>query len=184
MPLTTEELQNLAVGDGILLGDGCIREVQSIRRADESRPTTLIEIQEDYIEPDEIEKVIYKAPPKSAFAPTLDAAGLSPATITPPPASVFADPVATITAAALLREDDKPFAKVCLNSHYYYPRTEPESKPAPEPRTATHIATIGGATDDEDLLFALANDGTIWLGPARAANGRFSWIQVPALPQS
>jgi hypothetical protein len=154
MPLTTEELQNLRTGDSILLGDGAIREVQAILNPDGPREETRVVIKEDWIHPDEIEKVIYKAP-----APT-----------------------ATITARHLRRENDKPYARVCLSNHYYYPHAEPESES--EPRIAAQITTLTGLTDDEDLIFALANDGTVWTGPARATGGRFSWIQVPAPPQS
>lgn len=144
MPLTTEELQNLAVGDGILLGDGCIREVQSIRRADESRPTTLIEIQEDYIEPDEIEKVIYKAPPSRPSPPlSTPQASAPPPSLHPPPLSspTQLPPSPPLPCSAKTTSPSPRSASTATTTtRARSPNPSPRPSPAPQPTSPRSAA--------------------------------------------
>lgn len=121
---TIAELMALRVGDGILINDGRIREVQGIDLEDAMHP---VETYDDWIAYDQIDQIIYKAP--------------RPGPMTP-------------------------------------------AEVASAPRKPVALVTCTGISDEDDLIFALANDGTIFMGPARASGGQFSWIQVPSLPQS
>lgn len=49
-----------------------------------------------------------------------------------------------------------------------------------EPRYITQIAVSSGDEEIPDLLYALANDGTLWY---RVMRGNKSWIRIESLPQ-